>query len=122
MRPLSPLIEPGQHLRSEADLPDAERVLYPVFYTAREWESLIIDSRPRLVAPPELYAYRAALQSSGGFHSRLDPKVSGVAGLPQSPRLEPARRMAELERRVLEFGFVGALLNPRPRRGAPWKP
>jgi 4-oxalmesaconate hydratase len=143
---------------------------------------VIIDSHAHLVAPPELYAHRSALQSSGGFHASADPKLSdqrlresaeqcvalmdsvgtdvqfisprpyqlmhsdesakvvrlwvranndtiarqaqmfparfrGIAALPQSPLIEPARWADELERCVLQLGFVGALLNPDPAEG-----
>ncbi len=143
---------------------------------------MIVDTHAHLVAPPELYAHRTVLQSSGGFHGSADPKISdarlresggecialmdgvgtdvqflsprpyqllhsdesaevvrlwvqanndtiarqvemfpdrfrGVAALPQSPQLDPARWMDELERCVTEFGFVGALLNPDPGEG-----
>jgi predicted TIM-barrel fold metal-dependent hydrolase len=143
---------------------------------------VIVDTHAHLVAPPELYAHRTVLQSSGGFHGSADPKISdarlresgeecvalmdnvgthvqflsprpyqllhsdesaavvrlwvqanndtiarqvemfpdrfrGVAALPQSPLMETARWMDELERCVTEFGFVGALLNPDPGEG-----
>jgi 4-oxalmesaconate hydratase len=143
---------------------------------------VIIDAHAHLVAPPELYAHRSALQAAGGFHGSPNPKISdqrladfggqcialmdsvgtdvqfisprpyqllhsdesakvvqlwaqanndtiarqvqmfparlrGVAALPQSPLLEPARWTAELERCVRDLGFVGALLNPDPAEG-----
>src|SRR5262245_17370433 len=42
---------------------------------------------------------------------------SGVAGLPQSPGVSPADVTAELERCILELGFVGCVLNPDPGEG-----
>ncbi|WP_329110663.1 amidohydrolase [Micromonospora sp. NBC_01699] len=47
----------------------------------------------------------------------VEPRFRGVAGLPQSMELEPARWTAELRRCVSELGFVGALLNPDPYEG-----
>ncbi|MEU8252104.1 amidohydrolase family protein [Nonomuraea sp. NPDC048916] len=44
-------------------------------------------------------------------------RFKGVAGLPQSPDLDPAEWTAELRRTVTELGFVGALLNPDPYEG-----
>ena len=44
----------------------------------------------------------------------------GVAQLPQSPGVPPATCIAELERCVGEFGFVGCNLNPDPSGGY-WK-
>ena len=44
----------------------------------------------------------------------------GVAQLPQSPGVSPANCIAELERCVLEYGFVGCNLSPDPSGGY-WK-
>lgn len=41
----------------------------------------------------------------------------GIAGLPQSPSVEPARWLDELERCIREYNFVGCLLNPDPTEG-----
>jgi 4-oxalmesaconate hydratase len=41
----------------------------------------------------------------------------GVAQLPQSPGVSPANSIAELERCVNEFGFIGCNLNPDPSGG-----
>src|SRR6266702_3247961 len=41
----------------------------------------------------------------------------GVCQLPQSPGVSPASCVAELERCVSEFGFVGCNLNPDPSGG-----
>jgi 4-oxalmesaconate hydratase len=41
----------------------------------------------------------------------------GVAMLPQSPGVSPRNCVAELERCVLEYGFVGCNLNPDPSGG-----
>ncbi|HLG70526.1 MAG TPA: amidohydrolase family protein [Chloroflexota bacterium] len=41
----------------------------------------------------------------------------GVCALPQSPGVSPANCVAELERCVTEFGFVGCNLNPDPSGG-----
>ena len=41
----------------------------------------------------------------------------GVCQLPQSPGVPPANCIAELERCVTEFGFVGCNLNPDPSGG-----
>ncbi|TDB85016.1 amidohydrolase [Actinomadura sp. KC216] len=46
----------------------------------------------------------------------------GVAGLPQSPELEPAQWAGELRRTVTELGFVGAMLNPDPFEGTATPP
>ncbi|QYN33719.1 amidohydrolase [Pseudonocardia sp. DSM 110487] len=54
---------------------------------------------------------------------RLEPqRFRGVAGLPQSMELEPARWTAELRRCVQEHGFVGAMLNPDPYEGSAQPP
>lgn len=54
---------------------------------------------------------------------RLEPeRFRGIAGLPQSMELEPARWVAELRRCVEELGFVGALLNPDPYEGSAQPP
>jgi predicted TIM-barrel fold metal-dependent hydrolase len=37
---------------------------------------MIVDTHAHLVAPPELYAHRAALQSSNGYHASADPKIT----------------------------------------------
>ena len=44
-------------------------------------------------------------------------RFKGVAGLPQSPDLDPADWMSELRRTVTDFGFVGAMLNTDPLEG-----
>lgn len=44
-------------------------------------------------------------------------RFKGVAGLPQSPELEPKAWLPELRRAVTELGFVGAMLNPDPYEG-----
>jgi 4-oxalmesaconate hydratase len=41
----------------------------------------------------------------------------GVCQLPQSPGVSPANSIAELERCVKEFGFIGCNLNPDPSGG-----
>ena len=41
----------------------------------------------------------------------------GVCQLPQSPGVDPKNCIAELERCVKEFGFVGCNLNPDPSGG-----
>jgi len=41
----------------------------------------------------------------------------GVCQLPQSPGVSPANSIAELERCVIEFGFIGCNLNPDPSGG-----
>ena len=41
----------------------------------------------------------------------------GVCGLPQSPSVEPAKWLDELERCIREYNFVGCLLNPDPTEG-----
>src|SRR5687767_12105197 len=41
----------------------------------------------------------------------------GVCQLPQSPGVSPANCIAELERCVKEYGFVGCNLNPDPAGG-----
>jgi predicted TIM-barrel fold metal-dependent hydrolase len=54
---------------------------------------------------------------------RLEPgRFRGVAGLPQSMELEPARWVAELRRCVQELGFVGAMVNPDPCEGGAQPP
>ncbi len=45
---------------------------------------------------------------------------AGVCQLPQSPGVAPARCVEELERCVLDLGFVGCNLNPDPS-GGHWK-
>lgn len=56
-------------------------------------------------------------------------RLFGAAQLPQSPGRSPAESIEELERAVLELGFVGCLLNPdvagggqpfTPSIGDPW--
>lgn len=50
--------------------------------------------------------------------TRLYPQnFIGVAQLPQTPGVSPASCIAELERCVNEFGFVGCNLNPDPSGG-----
>ncbi len=44
-------------------------------------------------------------------------QLAGVCQLPQSPGVSPANCIAELERCVLELGFVGCNLNPDPSDG-----
>jgi len=49
---------------------------------------------------------------------RLYPdRFVGVCALPQSPGVSPRECVAELERCVTEFGFVGCNLNPDPSGG-----
>ncbi|MBN9473015.1 MAG: 4-oxalomesaconate hydratase [Bordetella sp. SCN 67-23] len=47
-------------------------------------------------------------------------KFAGVCQLPQSPGVEPAKCIPELERCVKELGFIGCNLNPDPTGGY-WK-
>ena len=47
----------------------------------------------------------------------VEPRFRGMAGLPQSPELEPVAWTRELRRCVQELGFVGALVNPDPFEG-----
>lgn len=50
--------------------------------------------------------------------TRLYPQnFVGVAQLPQTPGVSPANCIAELERCVNEFGFIGCNLNPDPSGG-----
>jgi 4-oxalmesaconate hydratase len=50
---------------------------------------------------------------------QLYPKnFVGVCQLPQSPGAPPANSVAELERCVKEFGFIGCNLNPDPSGGS----
>ncbi|MDF5756942.1 amidohydrolase family protein [Spongiactinospora sp. TRM90649] len=50
-------------------------------------------------------------------------RFRGMAGLPQSPSLDPREWTHELRRCVGELGFVGAMLNPDPMEGtSPPKP
>jgi 4-oxalmesaconate hydratase len=50
--------------------------------------------------------------------AKLFPKnFIGVCMLPQSPGVPPANCIAELERCILEYGFVGCNLNPDPSGG-----
>jgi len=49
-------------------------------------------------------------------------RFKGVAGLPQSPDLDPADWMSELRRTVTELGFVGAMLNTDPYEGTKTPP
>lgn len=44
-------------------------------------------------------------------------RFRAMAGLPQSPLVEPGGWVGELRRCVGELGFVGALLNPDPKEG-----
>ena len=44
-------------------------------------------------------------------------RFAGAAMLPQSPGVDPARCIPELERCVKEYGFVGINLNPDPSGG-----
>jgi len=44
-------------------------------------------------------------------------QFKGIAGLPQSPDLEPKQWIAELRRAVTELGFVGLMLNTDPYEG-----
>jgi predicted TIM-barrel fold metal-dependent hydrolase len=44
-------------------------------------------------------------------------KYVGVCGLAQSPSVEPAKWLDELERCIGEYNFVGCLLNPDPTEG-----
>ena len=53
--------------------------------------------------------------------TRLFPDhFAGAAMLPQSPGVDPATCIAELERCVVEYGFVAVNLNPDPS-GGHWK-
>ncbi|HEY3879287.1 MAG TPA: amidohydrolase family protein [Trebonia sp.] len=49
-------------------------------------------------------------------------RFRGVAGLPQSPELGVDQWVAELQRCVTDFGFVGCLLNPDPYEGTAQPP
>ncbi len=49
---------------------------------------------------------------------RLFPRIfKGICGLPQSPGVSTNNCLAELDRCVKEFGFVGCLINPDPSEG-----
>jgi predicted TIM-barrel fold metal-dependent hydrolase len=49
-------------------------------------------------------------------------RFAGIAGLPQSPDLDPAQWVGELRRTVTELGFVGAMLNSDPYEGTQTPP
>lgn len=49
-------------------------------------------------------------------------QLRGVAGLPQSPDLDPKDWIPELRRTVTELGFVGAMLNTDPHEGTQTPP
>lgn len=38
--------------------------------------NMIVDTHAHLVAPPELYAHRSALEAANGYHGKADPKIS----------------------------------------------
>ena len=58
-----------------------------------------------------------ATSSSTASARLIRENFVGVCQLPQSPGVPPANCIAELERCVKEFGFIGCNLNPDPSGG-----
>jgi 4-oxalmesaconate hydratase len=78
----------------------------------RPYQMMHSESPARLV---EWFA--AETNEAIALSCEVEPRFRGMAGMPQSPELEPAQWTRELRRCVGEMGFVGAVVNPDPFEG-----
>lgn len=122
----------GSHGRGKVEVSDDEMTAFlnqPTFNTGKSHLELLkeVGTDIQLLSPRPyqmMHAEKPAKVSQWFIEEcnnlvaqqcRLFPNVfRGVCGLPQSPDVGPKNCIAELERCVKEFGFVGCLLNPDP--------
>ncbi|MDR7083265.1 4-oxalmesaconate hydratase [Arthrobacter ginsengisoli] len=60
---------------------------------------------------------RAANDAVAAQVAAFPERFRGIAALPQAVGTEPSQWLDELERTVLELGFIGVLINPDPAEG-----
>ena len=122
----------GSHGRGKVEISDDEMIAFlnePTFNTGKSHLDLLkeVGTDIQLLSPRPyqmMHAEKPAKVSQWFIEEcnnlvaqqcRLFPNVfKGVCGLPQSPEISPKNCIAELERCVKGFGFVGCLLNPDP--------
>jgi 4-oxalmesaconate hydratase len=122
----------GSHGRGKVEISDDEMIAFlkqPTFGTGKSHFDLLkeVGTDLQLLSPRPyqmMQAEKPAKVSQWFIEEcnnlvaqqcRLFPNVfKGVCGLPQSPGVSPKNCIAELERCVKDFGFVGCLLNPDP--------
>ena len=90
----------------------------------RVWTDIqFISPRPfqlmHAESPSEIVSWwtRAANDAVAAQVAAFPERFRGVAALPQAVGTEPAQWLDELERTVLELGFIGVLVNPDPAEG-----
>jgi 4-oxalmesaconate hydratase len=122
----------GSHGRGKVEISDDEMIAFlnaPTFGTGKSHLGLLkeVGTDLQLLSPRPyqmMHAERPTKVSQWFIEEcnnlvaqqcRLFPNVfRGVCGLPQAPGVSPKNCVAELERCVREFGFVGCLINPDP--------
>jgi OH-DDVA meta-cleavage compound hydrolase len=122
----------GSHGRGKVEVSDDEMIAFlnePTFNTGKSHFGLLkeVGTDMQLLSPRPyqmMHAEKPTKVSQWFIEEcnnlvaqqcRLFPNVfKGVCGLPQSPEIGPKNCIAELERCVRGFGFVGCLLNPDP--------
>ncbi len=122
----------GSHGRGKVEVSDDEMIAFlnePTFNTGKSHLDLLkeVGTDMQLLSPRPyqmMHAEKPTKVSQWFIEEcnnlvaqqcRLFPNVfKGVCGLPQSPEISPKNCIAELDRCVKGFGFVGCLLNPDP--------
>jgi len=122
----------GSHGRGKVEVSDDEMIAFlnePTFNTGKSHLDLLkeVGTDMQLLSPRPyqmMHAEKPTKVSQWFIEEcnnlvaqqcRLFPNVfKGVCGLPQSPEISPRNCIAELDRCVKGFGFVGCLLNPDP--------
>jgi OH-DDVA meta-cleavage compound hydrolase len=122
----------GSHGRGEIKISDDEMIAFlnePTFGTGKSHFGLLkeVGTDVQLLSPRPFQMMHAEkppkvsqwfieeCNNMVAQQCRLFPDVfKGICGLPQTPGVSPKNCIAELERCVKGFGFVGCLINPDP--------
>jgi len=122
----------GSHGRGEIKISDDEMIAFlnePTFGTGKSHFGLLkeVGTDVQLLSPRPFQMMHAEkppkvsqwfieeCNTMVAQQCRLFPDVfKGICGLPQTPGVSPKNCIAELERCVKGFGFVGCLINPDP--------
>jgi OH-DDVA meta-cleavage compound hydrolase len=122
----------GSHGRGEIKISDDEMIAFlnePTFGTGKSHFGLLkeVGTDVQLLSPRPFQMMHAEkppkvsqwfieeCNNMVAQQCRLFPDVfKGICGLPQTPGVSPKNCVAELERCVKGFGFVGCLINPDP--------
>jgi OH-DDVA meta-cleavage compound hydrolase len=122
----------GSHGKGEIKISDDEMIAFlnePTFGTGKSHFGLLkeVGTDVQLLSPRPfqmMHAEKPAKVSQWFIEEcnnmvaqqcRLFPDVfNGICGLPQTPGVSPKNCIAEVERCVKGFGFVGCLINPDP--------